>query len=57
MVVDFEKACDRVPHEKILGVLQEYGVNRYQLLAVKSLYFNSEVCVRVNHNRSPWVLV
>jgi len=36
--VDLEKAYDRVPCEKLRGVLREYGVDGRLLLAVKSLY-------------------
>jgi len=42
--VDLEKACDRVPREKICGELWEYGVDGRLLLAVKLLYSCSEVC-------------
>jgi len=45
--VDLEKAFDRVPREKFWGVLREYGIDGRLLLAVKSLYSCSEVCVRV----------
>jgi len=56
---DLEKSYDRVPREKLWGVLREYGVDGRLLLAVKSLYSCSEVCVHVggvNHNCSQWVL-
>jgi len=36
--VDLEKAYNRVPREKIWGVLREYDVDDRLLLAVKSLY-------------------
>ena len=44
--VELEKVYDRVPREKLWWVLQEYGVDDRLLLAVKSLYSRSEVCVR-----------
>ena len=50
--VDLEKAYDRVPRQKLWGVLQEYGINGQLLAAVKSLYYCSEMCVRVNGNKS-----
>ena len=50
--VDLEKAYDRVPCEKLRGVLREYGVDGRLLLAVKSLYPCSEVCVRVRKVKS-----
>jgi len=50
--VDLEKAYDRVPREKLWGVLREYGVDDRLLLAVKSLFFCSKVCVRVGRVKS-----
>ena len=46
--VDLEKAYDRVPRDKLWSVLQEYGVDGQLLAAIKSLYKQSEVFVRVN---------
>jgi len=45
--VDFKKAYDRVPREKLWGVLWVCGVDDRLLLAIKSLHSRSEVCVRV----------
>jgi len=45
--VDLEKAYDRVPCDKLCGVLREYGVDGRLLLAVKLLHSCSDVCVRV----------
>ena len=50
--VDLEKAYDRVPRDKLWGVLQEYGIDGHLLMAIKSFYQQSEVCVRVNGKRS-----
>ena len=51
--VNLEKAYDRVPREKLWGVLQEYGVDgRLLLMAVKSLYSCSEICVNVGGVKS-----
>jgi len=36
--VYLEKAYDRVPREKVCGVLREHGVDTRLLLAIKSLY-------------------
>jgi len=36
--VDLEKANDRIPREKVWGVLREYSVDGRLLLAVNSLY-------------------
>jgi len=50
--VDFEKACDWVPRQKLCGDLREYSVDGRLLLAVKSPYSCSEVCVRVGRVKS-----
>ena len=36
--VDLEKACDRVPGDKLWKVLREYGVDDQVLRALKSFY-------------------
>jgi len=55
--VDLEKAYDRVPHEKLWGVLREYSAGNRLLLVVKSLYSCSEVCVRVREvNSQPFAV-
>ena len=46
--VDFGKAYDSVPRDKLWAVLLEYDVRGQLLAAIKSLYKQSEVCVRVN---------
>jgi len=43
--VDLAKAYDRVPREKLWVMLREYGVEGRLLLAVKSMYSCSKVCV------------
>jgi len=50
--VDLEKAYDRVPCEKLWGVLREHGVDGRLLLAAKSLYSYSDVCVRIGRVKS-----
>ena len=50
--VDFEKAYDRVPPDKLWKVLQEYGVDRQLLRAIQTFYCKPEVCVRVNGKQS-----
>ena len=47
----FEKAYDRVPRDKLWKVLQQYGIDGHLLMAIKSLYCQSEVCVRM-HGKS-----
>ena len=50
--VDFEKAYDRVPRDKLWKVLQEYGVNGQFLRAIKSFRSRPKVCVWVNGKQS-----
>jgi len=50
--VDLEKTYDRVPREKLWGVLREHGVDDCLLLAAMSLYSYSDVCVRVGRVKS-----
>jgi len=45
--VDLDKAYDRVPRGKLWKFFQEHNVDSRLLLAVKSLYSFSEVCVHV----------
>jgi len=48
-----QKAYNRVPHEKLLGVLWKCSVDGCMLLAVKSLYFCSNVFIHfdsINHS-------
>ena len=50
--VDLEKAYDRVPRDVLWRVLWEYGVRGALLGAVRSLYSQSESCVRVFGTKS-----
>ena len=43
--VNLEKTYDRVPRDKLGGVLLEYDVRGQLLAATKSLYKHSKVCV------------
>ena len=46
--VDLEKAYNRIPRDKQLAVLSQYGIDGQLLTAIKLLYMHSEACVRVN---------
>jgi len=50
--VDLEKTYNRVPRDKLWRVLQENGIDDQLLLAIKFLYCQLEVCVRVNGKQS-----
>ena len=47
-IINLEKAYDWVPRNKLWRVLQGYGIDEDMLMAIKSLYCQLEVCVRVN---------
>lgn len=50
--VDLEKAFDRVPRGTLWGVLREYGVPGPLIRAIRSLYNQSESCVRILGTKS-----
>ena len=50
--VDLEKAYDRVPRGILWGVLREYGVPGPLVRAIRSLYKQSESCVRILGTKS-----
>ena len=45
---DLEKAYDRITRDRLWAVLLQYGIGGKLLAAIKSLYMDSEVRVRVN---------
>jgi hypothetical protein len=47
-IIDLEKAFDRVPRQKLFGVLSEYGINGSLLGAIKSIYSGSKAAVRID---------
>jgi len=50
--VDFEKAYDRLPRGILWGLLREYGVPGPLVRAIRSLYKQSESCVRIVGTKS-----
>lgn len=46
--IDLEKAFDRVPREKLFGILSEYGIRGSLLKAIKSIYLGSKAAVRID---------
>ena len=51
-LVDLKRPYDRAPRDKLWRVLQKYGFDGYLLMAIKSLYYQPEVGVRVNGKQS-----
>ena len=45
--VDLEIAYDHIPREKLWAALREYTIDEQLLTAIKSLYEQSEACVRI----------
>ena len=50
--VDLKKAYDQVPQNKLWRLLQEYGIDGYLLIAIKSFHCQPEICVRVDGKQS-----
>ena len=46
--VDFEKAYDRIPRDKVWAGLLQCGIDGQLLTAIKSLHMRSQVCSRVH---------
>jgi len=52
--MDLEKAYDRIDRDGLWRVLDMYGVNGKLLNGIKSFYFGSKACLRVNGTISEW---
>lgn len=52
--VDLEKAYDRVVRDDLWSTLSVYGVSSHLVRALKSLYGNSSVCIRINGAYTEW---
>ena len=50
--IDLEKAYDHVPRDKLWAVLLEYDVRTQLIATIKSLYKQSEICVRVDGTKA-----
>lgn len=46
--IDYEKAFDRVQHEKLINILRGAGVDGKDLRIIKNLYWQQKAVVRVN---------
>ena len=54
VLVDLEKAYDKVCREELWEALRRYGVSGGLLRVIKSMYQASEACVRVDGEMSEW---
>ena len=50
----FKKAFDRVWHDGLFSVLQQYGVPRKLINIIRNLYSKAKSCIRVNNNLTDW---
>ena len=52
--VDYEKAFDKVRHEKLFGILKDLEVDGRDLRLIKNLYWRQKAGVRVGEEISMW---
>ena len=55
--VDFEKAFDRVRHNKLVQILLNVGVDKNDIRIIQNLYWSQEAAVRIGNNLSNWCKV
>ena len=55
--VDFEKAFDRVKHNKLIEILSNIGVYKDDIRIIQSLYWEQEASVRVGSETTDWFKV
>uniref|UniRef100_A0A8D8UNP4 Craniofacial development protein 2 n=1 Tax=Cacopsylla melanoneura TaxID=428564 RepID=A0A8D8UNP4_9HEMI len=48
--IDFEKAFDRIKHDKMIDILEDIGLNEKDIRIIKNLYWNQSACVRIEGN-------
>ena len=52
--MDYKKAFDRVRHDGLFSVLQQYGVPWKLINIIRDLYSKAKSCIRVNNNLTDW---
>jgi ribonuclease P/MRP protein subunit RPP40 len=52
--MDFMKAFDTVPHERLLSKLSSYGIAGRAHNWVKAFLYGRKQCVQINGTKSPW---
>lgn len=55
--IDFEKAFDRVKHDKLVKILQEVGIDDRDLQIIKNLYWNQQASVKIGQNTSETIAI
>ena len=57
LVIDFSKAFDSVPHQRLLPKLNYYGITGNSLFWTKNFLLDRTQCVQVSGTRSSWISV
>ena len=52
--IDYKKAFDRVWHDGLFSVLQQYGVPRKFINIIRDLCSKAKSCITVNNNLTDW---
>jgi len=52
--IDFEKAFDRVQHDKMIDILQEIGLDGKDIRVIRNVYWDQEAGIRMNERTSAW---
>ena len=57
MIMDFSKAFDKVPHNRLLFKLESYGIRDDVLLWIRAFLENRQQCVVIDSERSDFAPV
>ena len=57
IILDFSKAFDKVPHNRRLYKLENYGIRGYTLKWIKAFLENRQQCIVVDGERSDFVVL
>lgn len=49
--VAFEKACDKIQHDKMMCILEECQIDSQDLQLIKSLYWGQKAAVQMNYEK------
>uniref|UniRef100_A0A8D8VL77 Craniofacial development protein 2 n=2 Tax=Cacopsylla melanoneura TaxID=428564 RepID=A0A8D8VL77_9HEMI len=55
--IDYQKAFDRVKHNKMIEILQDSGIDGKDLRIIKNLYWNQSAVVKVNQEKTEEVKI
>ena len=55
--IDYEKAFDRVNHEKLIQCLQQLDINGKDLKLIRNLYWNQKAFIRTDSGLSPEIQI